>query len=253
MNLETARALCEMNTRFYTRVSTSFSATRQAPWNGWLRVLAATGCKAGDSINVLDLACGNLRFERYLAQAGIAANVCAVDNCNDLVELGKRDDWASRDLCAVTYQHLDIMDELLSGRNLAKRLTASACDLSVSFGFMHHVPLREYRERVLHALVDATRLGGTIAVSFWQFAKDERLARKARSVEDGDEGDFLLGWQGEPGVYRYCHSFSEAEIDQLVESCGHTVCELSRFVSDGKSGVLNQYLLLRKCSATTCS
>lgn len=247
MRPETARALCEMNTRFYARVSTTFSATRQAPWDGWQHVLDATGCAAGDTVSVFDLACGNLRFERYLAQTGLAGNAWVTDNCDELVGLGQRDGWPSDSPLTVRYQHLDIMGEVLDGHDLASCFAMPACDLSVSFGFMHHVPMREHRESVLRALVEKTRPQGLIAVSFWQFAKDPRLARKAQALPQGDEGDFLLGWQGESGVHRYCHSFNDAEIDQLVASCGQAVREVARFTSDGRSGDLNQYLLLRKC------
>ena len=51
-------------------------------------------------------------------------------------------------------------------------------DISVSFGFMHHVPLPEWRVQLLNSLIEATKPGGFVCVSFWEFLADEGLAAK---------------------------------------------------------------------------
>lgn len=128
-----------------------------------------------------------------------------------------------------------------------------ACDLSVSFGFMHHVPLQEHRAAVLRMLVDQTRPGGFAAVSFWRFLNDASLAKRARATHGValeefalpqlDEGDFLLGWNNVPGAYRYCHSFSDDEIDELACSVADRASVAARFAADGRTGNLNTYLV----------
>lgn len=246
MDLQTARALSQMNTAFYAQVSASFSATRQAPWDGWRRVCTAADLQAGDTVRILDLACGNLRFERFLADGGMQVQAWAVDNCDELVALGHGEAATADTPYELHYQHVDVMEALLSSVALESLITAPPCDLSVSFGFMHHVPMHINRERVLRALAACTRPGGIIAISFWQFAHNKRFLSKAQRVEGGDAGDYLLGWQDARDTCRYCHSFSEAEIDQLVDSCHDQAEELMRYTSDGKSGDLNRYLLLRK-------
>ncbi|MDR0347473.1 MAG: class I SAM-dependent methyltransferase, partial [Coriobacteriales bacterium] len=60
-----------------------------------------------------------------------------------------------------------------------------------------------------------------------------------------DTNDYLLGWKNVPGAYRYCHSFTEAEIDALVESVASSAPVISRFSSDGRGDKLNTYLLLQ--------
>lgn len=247
MDQQTARALSDMNTAFYARVSGSFSATRQAPWDGWRRLLDVVGFEGGNQVSVFDLACGNLRFERFLAESGLHVDVWAVDNCDGLVALGMNDAIWKDARSTVTYQHVDVIDALLSDRELRECIDAPACDLVVSFGFMHHVPTFGYREELLRTLVGQARLGGVVALSFWQFAQDERLLRKALPVEGGDEGDYLLGWQNQDDARRYCHSFSENEIDRLVLSCQGQAQEIARYSADGKTGTLNRYLLLQRC------
>ncbi len=123
------------------------------------------------------------------------------------------------------------MKELQSG-TLADVLRFDAqADLSVSFGFLlHHIPLPEWRATFLQALIRATKPGGFAFVSLWRFLTDEGLASKAKAItasgiaelgyakEQFDEGDCLLGWKKETGAYRYCHSFSDEEIDALASA-----------------------------------
>ena len=349
MDIQTARSLSALTTEFYRQASTSFSDTRRHAWPGWERLLAVSGLASLDSPRVLDLACGNLRFERYLAERGMRARVWAVDNCDDLAlsaeglasdvprredadtanfalrarelagddsrqrgagcddlalsaeglasDVPRREDAGAINLAlranelagddsrqqgvgcndlasrskesmrsearrqelgrsffttadggplAVAYQHLDVMECLYAESDLSPAIDAPACDLCVSFGFMHHIPLREHRMQVLRALVDHARSGGLVALSLWQFERDPRIAGKARPVSGGDRGDYLLGWQGTAGLQRFCHSFSEEEVDELSASVALDAREVARYSADGKSGDLNRYLVLER-------
>ena len=236
-----ARRLGELNSRFYRQVGASFSATRQTGWPGWQRVLGEAGLVAGSRADVLDLACGNLRFERYLAGQSVQARVWAVDNCDELVGLGRAGAGEVR------YLHVDVADALFEPGGLRAALAGvDPCDLAVCFGFLHHVALPAHRLELLRALIEAVRPGGMVAVSLWQFARDARLLAKATPVEGGNEGDYLLGWQGSTDVMRYCHSFSEGEVDTLSASCEPVAYELARYSADGRAGDLNRYLILRR-------
>ncbi|MDO4796589.1 MAG: class I SAM-dependent methyltransferase [Coriobacteriales bacterium] len=230
MDTQTARRLSDLTTTFYAHSAASFSATRQAPWAGWEQVLDLCGITQSANLRVLDLACGNLRFERFLAERVCGVQAWACDNCDDLV---------GNPPCPTTYQHVDLATRPCD-------VVAPLCDLSVSFGFMHHLPTVHQREELLKTLVAHTRPGGWVAVSFWQFAEDPRLRAKAQPVEGGDPGDYILGWQNDPEAQRYCHSFDDAEIDALAAHVASDACETARFLADGKSGKLNQYLVLRR-------
>ena len=273
MDESTARELTRLTGEFYAATSASFSATRSSAWPGWMRVLAEAGLaghttdsqRRVGSPRVLDLACGNLRFERFLAEelAGGAEQGCmddheavaeayAFDSCDDLAR------GQSVPTVRVHYRHLDIVEALWSGGDLAAQLATPPCDLCVCFGFMHHLPFAEQRVRVLRALVDSARPGGVVAVSFWQLSRSARLLAKARATteravaEQGlrglDEGDYLLGWQDRDDVLRYCHDFCETEVDELAAAVASAAREVARFSADGASGDLNRYLLLRACN-----
>jgi len=271
MNAKTVEKLCQINKDFYQGHAASFSETRQSPWSGWGICLETIkddclrnagfekACRAQAGVedavdntplhfSVFDLACGNLRFKAFLDSSLPRAEISyyAVDNCDDLVPT----------TVSVSYQNLDIMEILQKGLSFCDLSLAPQSDLSVCFGFMHHVPSQDYRKKVLASLIDQTRLGGYVLVSFWQFLNNKTMGERALAIHDKasrelglkalDKNDFLLGWKNKPGVYRYCHSFSDTEIDQLAESVSEKTTVLSRFVADGRSENLNTYLVLRK-------
>ena len=252
-----ALRLCALTGEFYRANAESFSQTRQSPWQGWVRLLEVMDSVAKQKpLRVLDLACGNLRFERYLADALPCKMLSgyAVDNCDPLVEAGERNE--SDALSRMSFQNLDAIERLSAGC-LREALEApdASCDLAVSFGFMHHVPLERWRVELLRALIAKVRPGGFVAVSFWRFLNSDKLARKAEEttsraraelgIPELSPNDYLLGWQDTQGLYRYCHHFDEPEIERLLAMVADSADLVSRFEADGKTGNLNEYVVLR--------
>lgn len=272
MDIEFAQELCELNNRFYRTWASSFSGTRHNTWPGWGRCLEETGFSAkepqdatsADSpikppLTVLDVACGNLRFEGFLARNLPNRNITtyALDACDELA----LDGVSLPGNVAVRFQHCDVIKELQT-ETLNRALNSNKpADLTVSFGFMHHIPLPEWRKALLNALLYATAPSGYVCISLWQFLNDQGLAAKAKNTtakgiaelgynsKQFNEGDRLLGWKNEPGAYRYCHSFSDSEIDELIESVSTIATLKARFQSDGRTGNLNEYLVLQRCTA----
>lgn len=231
---------------------------------------------------VLDVACGNLRFESYLREQfpQVRFHFCAVDNCRDLVAYIPDD---------VLFVETDVMEHLLVGIDgvpdgEAALNTENACvafesvipgvstipsgsdtlielfDATVSFGFMHHIPSQALRLQFLRRLIKRTRPGGLVMVSFWQFMNNEKLAQKAhethqraldvlnlpaRLVAEFESGDYLLGWKDTQLFFRYCHHFSEEELDSIVEALASEASLVSRFTADGRTNNLNTYLIFR--------
>ena len=270
MREETARRLSQLTSAFYDEVAGSFAQTRQAPWPGWGRVMDACLSSAGARapVVVLDLACGNLRFERFLeswsrtpreppslargsrAPGVLAFDVCAVDGCAALSQ------DVQLDAVGVRQVSLDISQALFEGHDLAAILGPSAYDLAVCFGFLHHVPTCELRTRLLRHLVACAAPGAVVAVSLWQLSRSAQLLERARTstdelagalgLRDLDQGDYLLGWQGRRDVCRYCHDFDEREVDGLAAAVGAQAREVARYSADGRTGDLNRYLVLQR-------
>lgn len=262
MNTQTQLQLIKLNNAFYHTHAASFSATRKRPWDGWQQIARLTQTEfvthaliERRPVRVLDVACGNLRFEHFLTEALPRDHFAfsAVDSCDEL---------AGEPLDTITFIHDDVLCHLME-HTTASSWNTLGVDLTVCFGFMHHVPGEILRQMLLEELVRATRPGGIIVCSYWQFMDDERLANKVAAMEmqldriptlnnldrtQLEMGDHFLGWQDDNTVPRFCHQIDEAELDRLVHSLTTPVEELMRFNADGKSGKLNRYSVLRRLS-----
>lgn len=266
----TIRQLNALTNEFYTQEAASFSATRQAPWQGWNEawdiVSVAVPTFATKPLTVLDLGCGNLRFERFLSEKTTGpVTVHAFDNCPALAE-APADHSAGTTIpvqqhptalapLTIHFQQLDLVEALLAG-NLAAQLPLGTCNLAVAFGLMHHLPTFTLRAHTLETLLRSLRPDGFAIVSFWQFLNDERLAEKAvAATAEGHArcnlppfapNDYLLGWQHAEGIYRFCHHTPDEEIDELLAALSLPHREIARFSADGKQGTLNRYVVLQR-------
>ena len=202
MDEASIRTLIELNRRFYERHASSFSATRENGWPGWRKVMElahGSGVRNARPLRILDAACGNLRFERFLVreQPGIPLDALCIDSNEELMRAGAQAlEGNARERAQspaggthrkarppegdtqqrVRTLDLDILETLLAGGKLP--VPNSSFDLVACFGFLHHVPGEGLRRTLLRALVRTTRPGGIIALSFWQFMNDERLHAK---------------------------------------------------------------------------
>lgn len=256
ISASTAEQLSRITSEFYAQQAQSFSATRQTPWQGWRQCLdAMPQLLAGEKPSVLDVGCGNLRFARFLCnEAGIVpAKYFAVDNCKPLVESGN----AGAHVSELVFIELDVIKSLLDN-TLSSELTVPACDLVVAFGFLHHVPGAQKRIQLLRTLLEKTKPGGYVCVSFWQFMNSQKLAAKAQETtaqglralcidaSELEEHDYLIGWQDKADTWRYCHHFSQKELDELLASLGSDVQICTQFSADGKDNDLNRYVILQR-------
>ncbi len=266
-----AYRLVGMTKDFYSACASSFSDTRQSAWQGWDGVLDVIGFPGpitadSDPYRIVDIGCGNLRFEKMLSgkvtACGMDARIDAVcvDCTQGLLDEGlfqSADDLAQVDIDA---RCIDVIDAIARDDSLAGKIDVEGANLAVCFAVMHHIPLPEWRCALLDSMVDMVAPKGYIALSFWQYSKDEKICEKARIATmraeadtgislDTALGDHFLGWQDVNGCYRYCHDFSETDINELlacVSSNRDDLIEVSRFSADGRSGTLNRYVVLQR-------
>lgn len=208
--------------------------------------------------SVLDIACGNLRFEAFLANTypHVDWSFFAVDNCEPLVASGQ-EDIAKK----VYFTCEDIVSNLLDGlpaaepANTPALAAATPFDLVVSFGFLHHIPSFDLRQRFLLEALSQVKPGGYLVVSFWQFlndpakrAKIEQTHAEALAFFKGslEPNDCFLGWKNEPDNYRYCHHFSNEEIDRIIVALAPHATVVESFSADGKPGNLNRYVVFKR-------
>ncbi len=240
MDDATAERLVAINREFYARFHSAFDETRTRPWPGWNRILSMTRPR-----RVLDLGCGNGRFARYLAAR--TPHPIAYEGWDESEALlaRARERVGGVDNVRATFRNVDL---------LAPPWPSASADLVVAFGVMHHIPSQRRRRRVLEEALARASPGGRLVVCFWQFAPDStpRVAvadwREAHiDPAEVEAGDHLVRWRRGGEGLRYCHHTSVAELDALVRDL--PADEEARFSSDGASGDLNLYLVLKAPTA----
>ena len=110
---------------------------------------------------------------------------------------------------------------------------------------MHHIAGRKRRQDALRILGRRVLPGGLLVVTYWRVASQARF--RDRFVEPEDElepGDALLRWD-DTGM-RYVHQIQPDEFEEHLALDDFTVED--RFLSDGATGDLNEYVLWRKDS-----
>lgn len=251
MDAGTVEILFELNARFYQENSASFESSRHNAWPGWERCLSHLDL-GNDQVRLLDVACGNLRFERYLARTvpEIRFAITACDSCDALAIGGAP---------ATMYRHVDIGAALLAS-DTGFLAGGGPFDVATCFGFMHHVPTFELRQKLLAAITESLAPDGLAFITFWRFADDAELLARAQASDERaherlgipplERGDYLLGWNGDESAIRYCHSFADGEIDELADS-NPGLLVVDRFDSDGRTGRMNTYLVMKRARLTT--
>lgn len=235
-------------------------------------------------LNCVDVACGNLRFQKFLLDAfpNVSFDFLCLDNCENLKAEGYFGEISKNARANLQFSQCDIVTCLLEDAPLP--MHKEQAQLTSSFGFMHHIPGFSARAAFLRQLFDATAPSGLIVVSLWRFIDDQKLAKKAHashekalaalqkelegsknggsafyditsdanalanSTLDLDKNDYLLGWQEQGEYFRYCHHFDNEEIDALIATAIDTglVSLLDRFDADGRTEALNTYLVFRR-------
>lgn len=233
--------------------------------------------------SVADVACGNMRFLPWLQgkRSDVQIDYWGFDSCPELADAALAQ-FGEGVAAHSHFVQLDALEVLLGevgegevaddsgevGEGLllcdggdgtgSGFVDGRQFDLVCCFGFMHHVPGVENRVNMLRMLLDMAKPGGYVAVSFWQFMNSPELAKRALgTTEEGlidlrlepdalEPGDYLLGWNGQDGAYRYCHHFEVEELESLASQMGDQAELITHFDCDGRTGNLNGYLVLRK-------
>lgn len=267
MDLQTQRKLGELNRDFYERNAASFEAKRERPWPGWTRIVDHLEHRATSGpLRVLDVGCGNARFGEFLAgKWNRGLDYVGIDNCAALLR-SARAKFASTDTALCNTHAQFITADLMAGppSDIFVRSGQPEFDLCSAFGLLHHIPGSEQRRALVEAIALATRPGGLLALSFWQFDAHERFRRKFREdrascrpaglcATDFGDGDHLIAW-GEEGAVRYCHAARPGEIaDHVADLRQLGFAVAADFESDGTERTLNRYVLFERNESTAAT
>ncbi len=261
MHPETQRRLRALSQRFYDERAEAFDASRDHPWPGWRRLLSEMeATHEGDRpLRVLDVACGNGRFARFLAEHGTRPFAyTGIDASEPLLEAARAQLAALASPRApqpCRLQGMDVLDEATR-----QAIPGAAFDLVVAFGLTHHVPGAQTRRAMVGWLADRVAPDGWIALTVWRFADRARFADRLLPWEalepdlrvDPDTlepGDHLLGFGDRAGPPRYCHHSSAEEIEAFVACLrARGFASPTRYDEDGRSHDLNHYLIAHRAA-----
>lgn len=248
MKKETLLKLNNLNKKFYSAQAASFDATRQTLWPGWERVVdileKSNLVDSREGLSVLDVGCGNGRYLKYLIEQDIATkSYLGVDSSEKLIEIAKKN---FTDRKSSQFEVADILEKHY-WQNLNQKFNHI-----VAFGLFHHIPGYENRLKLVQQMIEHLNSNGTLVITFWQFMKQERFQKMIIATEshlgslssDLEENDYLLDWDNS-GLPRYCHYFSDEEVDQLIQELSNSGIQVIQdYNDDGKDKGLNKYLIL---------
>lgn len=251
MDQKIVSALNQLNQDFYQQIAVSFDQTRQSAWRGWERLLPTLNqlskSNSDNSFSVLDLGCGNGRFADFLLQNHFSFSYRGVDSNTDLLSIAQKKFDLHLD---ISFSQLDLV-KLITTNQLQLKVNHKY-ELIVAFGVLHHIPSFELRSKFIKTICELLKNNNSrVIVATWQFALEERFNNKfidpkiigldSDSLEDKD---FILGWQNQPDIYRYCHFIDQQEMEKIVKVVGNCTVE-SSFLADGKTEKLNRYFVLQ--------
>ena len=256
MTSQTITLLNRINAHFYDLAHQEFSASRNAAWEGWRRLLdelLSLHMAVPEPFRVLDAGCGNARFARFLdSQAGFPVAYTGVDASRPLLAAAASMNPPRTARGTRRFIPWDMVAE-----PMPLVLRHSSFDLVVLFGVMHHIPSKANRVRLLTELASTLiPERGLLAVTFWRFAGNPRFQRRMAAWDEIDflpapidpadlePDDYLLRWgAAEEKRFRYCHHVGPIEAAELLQRAD--LVPLCEFQADGKDGRSNHYVVAR--------
>ena len=229
MDDKTIKQILDINCHFYESYAKEFSVTRQAPWLGWSQLLTFLST---NKIRVLDLGCGNGRFYKFL-------------KCNLKNEFDYQGVDISKNLVKEAINNFPNVNFITQDFLLKNNDYIGGFDIVVGFGIMHHIVGGVLRMRLISNLSEYLIDGGVLVLTFWiQEPSAEKI--KTGMGHTLEKNDYLVKWNNDKNKFRYVHVFDKNELEKIKGEVTRFGLELiNEFLSDGKNGNSNVYLVWR--------
>lgn len=248
MKPDVAARINDLNCRFYEDFGASFASTRRKVNPGIARILARLPREG----LLVDLGCGSAALISELAVRGVKGAYLGLDFSRPELDIAAAEaDKVRHPGLTVSFRQANLMRD-----TWADLIERNSVDMVLAFAFLHHIPGKEHRTRILAAANGILKPGGLFLLSVWQFQHSPGLWSRRQPWElagidaaEVDQNDYLLDWRhgvtaGQGGGLRYVHLFSQEELSRLAAESGFEI--IDTFASDGKGGRLGLYQVWRK-------
>jgi tRNA (uracil-5-)-methyltransferase TRM9 len=236
VNSATIAKLLDVNKSFYQTFAEQFSNTRRRIQPGVMRILEKIDPKA----SILDLGCGHGELAHYLSRYDHQGLYVGIDQSAELLDIARQYISDQQEYSA----HFIKADLSTPGWEIG--LPFSTFDVILAFAVLHHLPGSSLRQQVMQTVHQLLSPTGQFMHSVWQFLNSQRLRSRIQpwekiglSVEQVEQGDYLLDWRQGGIGYRYVHHFSSGELADLAALTGFIIQET--YFSDGENGKLGMY------------
>ncbi len=223
-----AKYLLEKTKKDYNLIASDFSITRKNEWKEleFLRDFIKEGEK------VLDIGCGNGRLLKILHKN---INYFGIDFSENLIKIAKQK-YPQFNFLVADALNLPFKDNFF--------------DKVISIAVLHHIPSKKFRLLFLKEAKRVLKNEGELILTVWNLRQQSKYIPlilknnllKIFGLTKLDFFDIMIPWNKK--INRYYHCFSKRELNNLVESAGFQIKEISFLKRNKKK--LNIYLRAKK-------
>ena len=168
---------------------------------------------------VADFGCGNGRLLKLLD--GKKIHYLGVDISAELIEVASK-----------SYNDPNIRFEKITYGQESLALSDNFFNTIYTIAVFHHLPSKDYRQRIAEELFRSTKPGGIIVVDVWNLWQKKYFKNIIRNWKNKLMGNSQLDWNdcyisfmGEDGkkFQRFHHAFTKGELRKLFSNAGFKV------------------------------
>jgi len=205
MNKKRVQKILEQNKKNWQIIAKTFSKTRKENWNKSRIPLEYIK----DGQKVLDLGCGNGRLYQLFQDKEV--EYVGVDNSEGLIKLAREQFNRPEFIVA------DALD-------LENRFPSNEFDVIISIAFLHHIPSKELRFKVLKDCFSLLKPNGFLIFTVWNLKQWKLICRYHLYSLFFGKRDVFVPWKAtEKKIWRYHHVFTLREIRRLAEKAGFKI------------------------------
>lgn len=211
MKKDTAQKILSELEMGYDLVSDKFSSTRAFMWRDleFIKDYAKPGSR------ILDFGCGNGRLAEFLKEK--YSEYVGVDVSQKLIDIAKQ-----------TYSSEKTEFIKINPKVIKLPFEDNNFDAIFSIAVFHHLPGKEYREKVVKELYRILKPGGKIIITVWDLWQKrfwkyhtEAVKNKILGRSELDWGDLHIPFKaGEEVFSRYHHAFCKRELKKMLQHSG---------------------------------